>query len=126
MNLLRRRKKQSMNVRDSGMIRSDGHLAFVRGFICAVSPMRDTGPDCCDGKVEAAHVRIGTDGGTSLKPSDCWAIPLCASHHAEQHRIGERSFETKYKISMKAIAEKLWRVSSHRLKYERTHPETTP
>jgi hypothetical protein len=109
-----------MNVRDSGMIRSDGHLKFVRGFVCAVSASQ---PNSCEGKVEAAHTRIGTDGGTSLKPSDCWAIPLCASHHAEQHRIGERSFETKYQISMKAIAEKLWHVSKHRLKYEQTHPK---
>jgi hypothetical protein len=116
MNLLRRRKKTPMKVRDSDMIRSDGHLKFVRGFVCSAFA---AGATDCSGKVEAAHTRIGTDGGTSLKPSDSFAIPLCAGHHAEQHRIGERSFETKYKISMKTIAERLWKLSSHRLKYER-------
>jgi hypothetical protein len=118
---LKRRKFKVESLRESAMIRSAGHLTFVRGFVCSVS---NTHGHECQGKIEAAHVRIGTDGGTALKPSDCWAIPLCASHHAEQHRIGERSFETKYKISMKAIAEKLWRVSSHRLKYERKQERT--
>jgi hypothetical protein len=113
---LKRRKKTSMNVQDSGMIRSAGHLAFVRGFVCAVSL---THSHECGGKVEAAHTRVGTDGGTSLKPSDCWALPLCSVHHAEQHRIGERSFETKYSINMKSLAEKLWRASKHRLAFEK-------
>ena len=116
MNMLRRRKKIPMKVRDSDMIRSDAHLKFVRGFICSALA---AGATDCSGKVEAAHTRVGTDGGTSLKPSDCWAIPLCAGHHAEQHRIGERSFETKYKISMKDIAARLWKSSAHRLKHER-------
>ncbi len=98
------------------MIRSAGHLAFVRGFVCAVSTNHG---DSCEGKIEAAHVRIGTDGGTSLKPSDCFALPLCSVHHAEQHRIGERSFETKYGINMKAVAEKLWKASKHRLAFEK-------
>ena len=101
------------------MIRSDQHLRFVRSFMCACAA---AGATDCSGKIEAAHTRIGTDGGTSLKPSDCYAIPLCSSHHAEQHRIGERSFETKYKINMKEIAARLWRVSKHRLRYENSTP----
>jgi hypothetical protein len=113
---LKRRKREPMGCRDSDMIRSPQHLAHLRGFVCAVSL---THGHECQGKIEAAHVRNGTDGGTSLKPSDCWALPLCRDHHAEQHRIGERSFDTKDQINMKSIAEKLWKASKHRLAFEK-------
>jgi hypothetical protein len=113
---LKRRKFKVESLGGSSMIRSPAHLKFVRGFCCSVAVKHG---DSCGGKIEAAHVRIGTDGGTSLKPSDCWALPLCSVHHAEQHRIGERSFETKYSINMKSLAEKLWKASKHRLAFEK-------
>ena len=60
----------------------------------------------CDGMpIECAHVRKGTDGGVSLKPSDKWAISLCSCHHREQHRVGETRFERKYGIDLIAVAE---------------------
>lgn len=113
---LQRRKREPMLVRDPSVIRSPAHLAFVRGFVCAVSP---TYGHECGGKTEAAHCRTGTDGGTGMKPSDCYTLPLCTNHHAEQHRIGEKSFEAKYKIDMKAIASKLWSISKAAKKLER-------
>lgn len=88
------------------------HLQYVRGHECAVPGCRSGDP------IEAAHVRVGTDGGTGLKPSDKWAIPLCRSHHEEQHRIGEPHFETRHKLNMKAIAQGLWTRSPHRIKHE--------
>lgn len=54
--------------------------------------------------IECAHVRIGTDGGIGLKPSDRWVMSLCQHHHAEQHRIGERAFEGKYQIDLVELA----------------------
>lgn len=54
--------------------------------------------------IEVAHVRRGTDGGTGLKPSDCWTISLCHTHHASQHALGEASFEALHSIDMKALA----------------------
>lgn len=51
-----------------------------------------------------------------VKPSDRWTISLCGGpdgHHAEQHRIGEPSFEKKYAINMKALAEEFARKSPH-------------
>jgi hypothetical protein len=116
MNMLRRRKKVSMNVRDSGMIRSPGHLQFCRGFRCILA---DHPAHECEGKIEACHVRTGTDGGTSLKPSDCWVVPICAGGHRLQHQIGEAAFETRFSINMKSLAEKLWRASKHRLAFEK-------
>lgn len=63
--------------------------------------------------IEAAHVRIGTDGGIGLKPGDQWTIPLCSMHHRKQHRIGESTFERIYNIDMKVIAYQLARKSPH-------------
>lgn len=28
----------------------------------------------------------------AMKPSDRWCVSLCRDHHAEQHRIGEKTF----------------------------------
>jgi len=41
--------------------------------------------------VDPAHFRWGTDGGASMKPSDCYATPLIHSEHLKQHR-GEVSY----------------------------------
>jgi hypothetical protein len=74
------------------------HRAWVRRHHCCV-------PGCKRLPIECAHVRTGTDGGTSLKPSDRWCISLCSFHHAEQHHIGERRFETRHDISLAELAE---------------------
>jgi hypothetical protein len=66
--------------------------------------------------VECAHVRVGTDGGVGLKPSDCWAISLCEHHHVEQHSIGEPAFEERYDIDLSAIAQEFARRSPYSLK----------
>jgi hypothetical protein len=63
--------------------------------------------------IECAHVRTRTNGGLSLKPSDRWVISLCAGHHQEQHAIGERAFECRYGLDLRAIAEEFTRRSPH-------------
>jgi len=64
-------------------IRDKAHLKFIRGLPCI---------RCFTAPSEAAHIRRYSDGGVATKPSDSFAIPLCACCHAEQHRIGELSF----------------------------------
>lgn len=113
--LPKRRKRESLGVKEPTMVRSPGHLAWVRGHECAIANRSTT----CTGKIEAAHCRTGTDGGTSMKPSDCWSIPLCSWHHRYQHEIGEPAFQRMYSINMKELAAELWRRSPHRLKHER-------
>src|SRR3990167_3078901 len=88
---LKRRKRQRFGTREETRVRCPAHLAFVRSYECAV---RD-GHDPCGGKTEAAHIRMGTDGGLGIKPSDCYAVPLCEYHHREQHQIGEFKFWAK-------------------------------
>ena len=82
------------------------HRRWVRGHRCCVK-------GCANLEVEAAHVRIGTDGGAGMKPRDRWCISLCKVHHAEQHANGERTFETRYGLDMKALAEEFARKSPH-------------
>lgn len=95
--------------RENAGKRSPGHCNFVRSHECCV-------PGCDRRPIEVAHVRTGTGGGLGVKPSDKWTISLCGGpegHHAEQHRIGEASFEKKYAISMKVLAEEFARKSPH-------------
>ena len=89
-------------------IRSRAHLDWVRDLPCAACG-QSWQP--CD----PAHVRRGTDGGAGLKPSDSWVIPLCSAHHREQHSIGEASFAAKYGLDLKALAERVWRASPHKV-----------
>lgn len=42
--------------------------------------------------IEVAHVRLGSGAGTGQKPDDWRTVSLCRDHHAEQHRVGERTF----------------------------------
>ena len=84
------------------MIRCPAHLKWIRTRFCEA--ILSGG---CGGRVEAAHVRTGTDGGMGMKPSDCWVIPLCTEHHREQHRIGEAAFEKKHRLNLKGSAEEM-------------------
>lgn len=116
MNLLRRRKPEKMGVRESSIVRSDGHLKFVRGFCCAIL---DKAGHQCSGKMHAHHCREGADGGTGMKPGDDTAVPLCDLAHAEIHAKGWQTFEAKYGVDLSALATRLWKASAHRLKWEK-------
>lgn len=86
-----------------------GHRAWVRRHDCSVR-------GCKRGPIECAHVRVGTDGGAGLKPSDKWTISLCEFHHREQHRIGERRFELMHSLDLVALAKEFVARSPSRLK----------
>jgi transcription elongation factor Elf1 len=88
--------------------RSPAHRAWIRGFACSACGTTTA--------IECAHVRVGTDGGTGIKPSDRWCISLCKNCHAEQHMLGEASFEFKHKIDMRALAFAFFMRSPHRHK----------
>lgn len=85
------------------------HRRWVRGFACSFCGHMGTERN----PIEAAHVRLGTRGGTALKPADRWAVSLCADCHARQHRIGERSFWRPLGINPKILAEEFAKKSPH-------------
>lgn len=99
--MISRRKAPKAGIRKPAQLRSPAHLQWVRGHVCAV----DT--DQCQGGIEAAHVRLGTDGGMAVKPSDNYVIPLCHYHHDQQHRLGEKSFAMLQFIDPLKIANEL-------------------
>lgn len=72
------------------------HLKFVRGLPCLICLTRNA--------VQAAHLRAGNpvyakrSVGLGEKPDDRWSLPLCAAHHAEQHRGNELAFWKSYGI----------------------------
>lgn len=86
--------------------RFPAHCSFVRSHACCA----------CGSKaaIEVAHVRIGTDGGTGMKPGDYWTISLCHDCHARQHQIGETSFEKWAGIDMKYLAREFVKASPRR------------
>ncbi len=113
--MLKRRKPPKSGIARAPERSFPSHLAWLRGCECAIAGKAE---HVCSGRMEAAHVRRGTEGGTALKPADFHAIPLCSAGHSEQHALGEVSFERKYGINMKAIAEGLAKISPHRWRWE--------
>lgn len=103
-----RRKKPSLAVPNAPERVFQRHRKFVRSRECSIAGK--AGHEC-SGPVVFAHVRTGTDGGTSLKPSDWWGISLCNDAHMLQHQIGERAFERRFKIDMKALAREFAKAS---------------
>lgn len=102
-----KRKRPKMQApKDDAPIRCAGFLQYVRGHNCCCVESDPTG---CEGKIEAAHVRRGTNGGIGSKPGDNFSIPLCSAHHREQHSIGEQSFEKRHGFKMLQVADRLWR-----------------
>lgn len=91
--------------------RSPRHLAWIRRtFVCAAWRSGE-----CEGPNHAHHVRSAATAGTGIKPSDFYAVPLCAAHHEEIHRIGARSFEEKYGVDLLNEAHKLAGASPYRI-----------
>jgi hypothetical protein len=88
------------------------HLAFVRQLSCVAC-----------GKAapsEAAHVRLGTDAGVGIKPSDRYSVSLCTSCHELQHHYGELRFWSVLSIDPLSVALRLWTVSGDLEAGERT------
>ena len=90
-------------------VKNDRHLEFVRQLPCCVclNPIQ----------TEAAHIRMACmalgkrSTGKQEKPSDCWTVPLCHEHHAEQHTMSEADFWTAQGIDPFIIAMALYCVS---------------
>lgn len=114
----KRRKRESFGTREPAQIRSDGHLAWVRGHCCLIEGKAD---HFCQGKMEAHHVREGSNGGMGLKCDDSDAVPLCSVAHAIGHNIGWTTFQMRYGVKLPEAAAELWQKSPHRLKYQQRH-----
>lgn len=92
----------------TGRWKSTAHRNFVGQHQCCV-------PGCNGRPIEVAHLRNGTDAGMGRKASDWFTISLCQSHHSEQHRIGEPSFEKLHGINLHALAAEFAQASPKRI-----------
>lgn len=114
--MIRRKPKVRMGVREPDRIDCKAHLQWIRGCVCVMFSSE------CSGPIEAAHIRNGTDGGTGLKPSDRYVVPLCRHHHAMQHAVGEKTFWAGH--DPLKIAARYWKESAARVKWERKKERT--
>ena len=71
-------------------------------------------PCCGAWAQEAHHVRWETDGSMKRKPSDHYAVPLCAMHHREIHGAGERKFWDDRGLSGRIMAGHFHAASPHK------------
>mgnify|MGYP007083446446 FL=1 len=88
-----------------------GYLAWLRGRNCCIG-------GTCAGRIEAAHVDYAGDKGMGTKASDCYAVPMCSAHHAEQHMAGVKTFEARHSINLLSVANSYWRAWPGRAKWE--------
>jgi hypothetical protein len=88
--------------------RSQAHANFVRSHACTNCGSMTA--------IEFAHVRLGSGAGMGQKPSDFRGVSLCKPCHAEQHRIGERTFWKARDIE--AIIEAFCRASPKRFEID--------
>jgi hypothetical protein len=76
--------------------RSEKYKAWIRTQPCVVCGR--TGET-----IAPAHMATG---GTSIKASDYYCLPLCYDHHAEEHR-GHKTFAEKHNIDIG------WKIAEH-------------
>jgi hypothetical protein len=75
------------------------HFQRLRGCICSVSGCG------FGGGIVVHHERRGTGGGTGLKPRPEHCLPLCGWHHTLGHQIGWDTFEQRYHVDLKMVAQ---------------------
>ena len=80
------------------IIKSTKHLNFIRSLPCYISEQTPS---------QACHIRILSDGGTGLKPSDYYTLPFIHQYHKMQTDIGEQTFYNKFNINPFTLAKEL-------------------
>ena len=130
----KRLKRPKMGLREPSVIRCPGHMRWVRGFECSITGKEAEWVDVdsrtiytmmhvCEGRIEAHHVREGSNGGVGLKPDDSTCVPLCATAHKRGHDGGWKTFEKEWRVDLTDIAERLWKQSPHRRAWEQKQME---
>lgn len=77
------------------------YRAWIRKQVCAIPATSTWLPDwSLRAVIHACHVRSRGAGGRDYGN----LVPMCATHHQEQHSIGQRSFEKRHGVNLKALA----------------------
>jgi hypothetical protein len=87
-------------------IRCKEHLRFVASQPCLI---------CGRSPAHAHHVRYAQPRGLSLKVSDEYTVPLCATHHHHIHTTAkEREWWQERNIDPLKVASALWQQNRER------------
>jgi hypothetical protein len=73
---------------------SEDHKKFIKSLPCSVAACRSRFT------IPAHTPGLGGARGMKQKRSDFETIPLCNSHHDEQHNIGWKDFAAKYDLNV--------------------------
>ena len=92
--------KSALRFGEPKRIRSKEHLRFVAQQPCLICRRKPS---------HAHHVRYAQTRGLALKVSDEFTVPLCATHHSENHRAGdEKRWWQEHRIDPLEAAQDLW------------------
>ena len=98
--------KSALTISEPKRIRCKEHLRFVASQPCLI---------CGRSPAHAHHVRYAQSRGLSLKVSDEFTVPLCATHHHHIHTTGkEREWWQERNIDPLKVASALWQQSRER------------
>lgn len=107
--------KSVLAIGEPKRIRCKEHLRFVASQPCLI---------CGRSPAHAHHVRYAQSRGLSLKVSDEFTVPLCATHHHHIHTTGkEREWWHERNIDPLKVASALWRQSQQYPTREVSPPE---
>jgi hypothetical protein len=70
------------------------YRAWIRGWPCVACPSRET---------QAAHLPRVKQHGDAQN-----LVPLCGTHHMEQHNMGVQSFAERYGLDLESLANWYW------------------
>ena len=98
-------RKADPSKRRFAKLRNPEYVAWIRQQICAIPATSTWIPDwSMRAAIHVCHVKSRAAGGADIAN----VVPMCATHHDEQHRIGILSFQRKYGVDLKRIATDLW------------------
>jgi hypothetical protein len=92
--------KSALPIGEPKRHRSKEHLKFVASQPCLI---------CGRTPSHAHHIRYAQAKGLGLKVSDEFTVPLCATHHSENHMTGnEMKWWQDHKLEPLSVAQRLW------------------
>ena len=99
-------EKNELTISEPRRHRDKGHLKFVASQPCLVCGRRPA---------DAHHLRFTQPRAMGRKVSDEFAVPLCRTHHRDNHRFGdEAAWWGRQAIDPVGTSRKLW-VSTRRI-----------
>jgi hypothetical protein len=93
-------QKSELAISEPRRYRDKGHLKFVASQPCLI---------CGRSPSDAHHLRFAQARAMGRKVSDEFTVPLCRTHHRDNHRFGdEQAWWSKQSIDPLRTSRQLW------------------